>query len=128
MGRPYYEPLPEEPARPASEPQASVPCADRFKPGKLNNLQRDYIIAASRFFKGEPVPFSSTHVPYQGRHSLNGLVTRGLLEERSRGFFYLTENGWKVARAIHALMNRKHEVREIEAHLDTLAKARGVQP
>lgn len=89
----------------------------KFKPGKLNNTQRQYIVAASGFYEGQPIPFSSTNIPYLGQQSLNGLVRRGLMEERDGGFFYLTPNGWLVARAIHSLMDRSWEVREIDEYL-----------
>jgi hypothetical protein len=96
-----------------------------YKPGKLNELQRSYIVDASRFHEGKPIPFADMHIPYQGRSSFVGLVKRGLLEERGRGFYYLTENGYRVARAIHHLMGRNGEVAEIDAHLAAIAKATG---
>lgn len=95
----------------------------KFMPGKLNDLQREYIMEASGFHKGTPIPFAGFRIPYQGKPSLNGLVKRGLIVERGRGFFYLTRDGWLVAKAIHNLMDRKWEMREIDEYL-----ARGEQP
>lgn len=98
------------------ERASKVPSA-RFKPGKLNEVQRGLICAASGFHKGEPVPLPEINMPYQGRHSLNGLVTRGFLQERGSGLYYLTANGYRTARAIYELGDHRREVGEIDRYL-----------
>lgn len=75
----------------------------RFSPGPLTCRQRHYIAKASRILDGTPVPLSSTQIARGDWASVIGLVRRGLMEERDNGFFYLTDNGRKVAEAIEAL-------------------------
>jgi predicted transcriptional regulator len=69
----------------------------RFFPGKLSDKQRDLIMRAVEF------PLCSHEVQVGEWPQLNGLVKRGLMEERETNTFFLTGKGRFVSEAVERL-------------------------
>ena len=90
-------------------------------PGKLSELQRDYILAGASFLDGQPLPFNDMMIPYLGRTSFLGLVKRGFYSTspNHRAMYYLTAKGYRAARAILAISGRvgHYRIAEIDSYM-----------